>query len=652
MATTLLGIDLGSYSVKVARLEAGFRSISLVSLHEAKLAETLPPASTTSVASLLQPEGLSSSGQLPASALSAPLSGLHLEDAAQSPAEGMPAAAAGLSSSESNPLADASPRDTLLRRQMRALDSLLDEIKPKGESSAIGFSEEVTLRLLELPLSDPKKVQQTLPFELSGQLLSDLDEQMVGETLVRTHPPVPGGGEPGSLWVAACVPKHEVRLHLRALLTRRLDPRICGAIALSPAALFAGLVNRPRDKAASAVEGEPAPPRLPAWVIDFGHRYTHVCAVAPHQSRPGQVVVPFVRSILRGGLQLTQAVARAHAVSLAIAETLKHETGLDEAADKKTALAVREALRPLLRELRQTLGAYIAHQGQRPQAFYLCGGGSELRGLCELLQQEFEIETMPLVPPPQAPWFGHRESQKALNLSTSMSIDSAALHRTRMPAFTLLRRFTTCAPAVGLALSLFQAVPQVNFRKGELAFRTDYAFLREKAPYLVAFVVTLFLCIGGWVMASLHVAEKESERLRLRLISETTALFGEPRTDGESVSAELQSALREDKSGDKRIPQASALDLLDDVSHAAPTGSGQNSGNLDVLDLHIRAKKLDIKATAASAQYVEDFAAALAKLSCVKNVQKGKVLTVKNTGPDGKSTDVKQFSLELTTTCP
>lgn len=646
MASTLLGIDLGSYSVKVARLEAGFRSISLVSLYELRLPDQAPPMTA-------QPEELSrSSGQMPvpelSTALSPSLSGE--ESRSISLPEGVAALAPDASAST---LVDSSPRDNLLRRQMRALDALLTEIKPKGEVSAVGLSEEVTLRLIDLPLSDPKKVQAALPFELAGQLMTDLDEQMVDQTLVKVSPPPIGGGEAASLWVAACVPKGEVREHLQSLLSRHLDPRVCGSIALATASLFISPPVRKISKPAAPLEGEPTPPPMPAWVIDFGHRYTHVCAVTPHPTRSGQVVVPFVRSIARGGLQLTQAVARAHDVHMARAEMFKHEYGLDENADRKTATAVRDALRPLLRELRQTLSAYIARQGERPRALYLCGGGSELRGLYELLQSEFDIEVMPLVPPPQAPWFGNREAQKNLMVSTSLSLDSATLHKARMPAFTLLRRFTTCAPAVGLALSLFQPVPQVNFRKGELSFRTDYAFLREKAPYLVAFAIALCICMGGWVMASLHVADKEAERLRQRLISETTALFGEPRTDGNAVSAELQSALREDKSGtEKHIPQVSALDLVEDISRAAPTGSGEKTASLDVLELTIRQKKIDLKATASSAQYVDDLAAALGKVNCIKSVQKGKVLTVKNNGPDGKPIDVKQFSLELATTCP
>ena len=37
MATTILGIDLGSYSVKVARLDVSFRSMHLISLEEHRL---------------------------------------------------------------------------------------------------------------------------------------------------------------------------------------------------------------------------------------------------------------------------------------------------------------------------------------------------------------------------------------------------------------------------------------------------------------------------------------------------------------------------------------------------------------------------------------------------------------------------------------
>jgi hypothetical protein len=176
--------------------------------------------------------------------------------------------------------------------------------------------------------------------------------------------------------------------------------------------------------------------------------------------------------------------------------------------------------------------------------------------------------------------------------------------------------------------------------------------VREKAPYLAAIAAVLMCCVLIWAWASLKVLEKESERLRLQLISESTALFGEPRTNGHLVSAELQSVLSADKGTAQTVPSVSALDLLEDISRVAPKQNAAGPARLDVVELSIRPKKTEIKATAGSAQYVDDFAAVLSKLPCFKSVQKGKVLTVRNIGPDNKPFDVKQFSLEITTTCP
>lgn len=620
MASTILGIDLGSYAVKVARIEAGFRSAQLVGIFEARVPgpETVAPPVVD--AAILAAEG-EGQGRAP----------------------------------DAPPAEPAHDDASLLERQLRALSLLLAEIKPKGETTIVALSQGVTLRLLDLPLSDPKKVQLALPFELAGQLMTDLDDQVVDQTLISVGSPQPGGGEAPSQWVAACAPRDEMRWVLQSLLTRKIEPRRVGALALATAPLFI-TPPRPRGRGKGSTETQGLGPPMPLWVIDIGHRHTHICAVAPHPSRPGQVVVPFVRTIARGGLQLTQAVAKAHDLHFTRAEMLKHEYGLDESADPKTAGALRAAMKPWIRELRQTLSAYSARLGEPPRVVYLCGGTSEMRGLFELMQNELDLEVLPLVPPPRAPWFGSREgpTPTLAAMSASLSIDTATLAKMRMPSFALLRRFCAGAPAVGLALAEVNSgqAPQVNFRKGEFAFRTDYAFLRERAPYLVGFFVALLLCVGGWVSAQMHLLEKESDRLRQRLSSETTSLFGEAKTDGNAVTAELNSALQQDKGGDRRIPQISALDLLEDISRAAPESKNGSATRLDVVELHVKPKKIDLKATAASAQYVEDFAAALGKLSCVKGVQKGKVLTVKNTGSDGKPIEAKQFSFELTTTCP
>lgn len=395
MATTILGIDLGSYAVKVARLEAGFRSLQLVGIYEQRVPGA--DALTAEEAALeLPPETpvlLEAAGDDKAEA-----------DEADDEAERGPGS--GPVSLDPAPARPART-DELLARQLHALEQILSDIKLRGEQVAIALGPEVTLRLIDLPLSDPKKVAQALPFELAGQLMTEPDEQVVDQTLAQLEPRIGGSeGEVGSCWVAACVPRAVLRDRLAALTRVGLDPRLCGATALSPAALLAGRPTLPRPRpGAKTAEVLPAAvpvdeaPEWPIWIVDLGHRSTHVCAVAGHPSRAGQVVVPFARTIARGGMHLTDALAKHFVLEEAQAEQMKHDHGVEEESDPAIASTLRQALRPLLRDLRQTLSAYIARYGQGPSKILATGGGAQLRGLLGLFEAELGIPFELLQPP-------------------------------------------------------------------------------------------------------------------------------------------------------------------------------------------------------------------------------------------------------------
>ena len=84
------------------------------------------------------------------------------------------------------------------------------------------------------------------------------------------------------------------------------------------------------------------------------------------------------------------------------------------------------------------------------------------------------------------------------------------------------------AQALGLALAAAAPVPQVNLRKAELAYRTDYSYLRGKAGYLAAAVLAILAFAAINAAASLRGLRKEGEALETRLRKETIELFGEP----------------------------------------------------------------------------------------------------------------------------
>lgn len=560
MAHTILGIDLGTYSIKIAHVEASFRKTRLLALHE----RPLPPP----------------------------------VDAGDG---------AGDASGEVEPL---------LSRQVRALKALVDEQGLRPEMAAAALSEATTLRVISVPLSDPKKIEQVLPFELEGQLLGEVADHVVGYTLAQTGLQAEGGAA-GTKVVVAAAPQQAVRETLVTLEQIGLEPRLLGAAALSCAPL---LVNLDRSKQGGA---EPWP--SPVVILDLGHNSTQLCVV--RRQADGEIAATFARTIARGGLHLTQALARALRVDLDEAERRKHAADL--AIPDQAAEALRQHLRPLVRDLRQTLASHTSLYGEAPRQVLLTGGGARLAGLAMFLQEELDLPVGAL-PIPQA-----------------LLGEAAAV-----PEVEAAAAAPSCATALGLALALTGPAPQVNFRKGEFAYRTDYSFLRERAPHLALLALAVLLSAGLSALASLRGLQRESEQLMASLRAETMQLFGEPRADGEAVSAELSGVLASTRGGGQSIPTVSALDLLEDISRAAPVLPDKKAPGLDITELSVRPKKTDIKGTAGSAQYVDDLAAALGKIPCFKDVEKGKVVSVRNNGPDGKPIDVKQFSININTTCP
>ena len=127
----------------------------------------------------------------------------------------------------------------------------------------------------------------------------------------------------------------------------------------------------------------------------------------------------------------------------------------------------------------------------------------------EFLQGELGITTQSLLPPPGAPWL--RQGAKelaAISMSGVGVIDEAT--RTHVSHAQLVRLWPTGCAAVGLALAMAGDGPQLNFRKGEFAYRSDLALLREKAPLFAGFAAAILLCVAGWAWATLKVLDREA----------------------------------------------------------------------------------------------------------------------------------------------
>jgi general secretion pathway protein L len=549
MAHKILGIDLGTYSVKVAELSAGFRQSQLTGLYE-------------------------------------------------------------------RPLLPAIEGETPLTRAARTVAELIADEKLAAEMFATSLGGDTTLRLLSMPFSDPKKIDQVLGYELESQILGELEGLVYDSVLSTTRLGEAGTSTTNVIAVAA--QKDVVRAHVEALSAIGAEPRVVGAAALSYAALRGH---------AFAADGQAQA------IVDFGHRYTNVCVVR-------DATVLFARSIPRGGEDVTVAIAEQFRMSPADALTAKHAQAFLAApgsafaspAHQRVDAVVREALRPLMRDLKQTLAAFRAAGEPEVDRVLVTGGAARLNGFVEHVEAELGVV-----------------AARLSLIADDPFLDPAMAERARAGAAVAALELP--AQALGLALAAAAPVPQVNLRKNELAYRTDYSYLRGKSGYMAAAILAILAFAAINAAASLRGLRKEGEALETRLRKQTTELFGEPRVDGKAVSEELRSG---PKGGVPPVPAMTAYDLLDEISHHVPAA---DKGKLDITQLEIKPKKTYIKGTVETAAQVDDLVAELKKIECFETIETGKISAV-TAPPSGdnptaeKPRELRQFDLTITSTCP
>lgn len=123
-------------------------------------------------------------------------------------------------------------------------------------------------------------------------------------------------------------------------------------------------------------------------IIDIGAQVTSVVVHADG-------VPLIVRTVPRGGAEITDLIASRLGATPAEAESLKCRIGLHAERGPETAEVIREAVRPLISEIRSSF-AYLTSGERRSQVsrLALSGGGSLLPGLVEALSSQLQVEAV------------------------------------------------------------------------------------------------------------------------------------------------------------------------------------------------------------------------------------------------------------------
>jgi len=483
-------------------------------------------------------------------------------------------------------------------RHAAALRALIEARGWRFDAAVVALpGASVTTSVLTLPFSDPKRIEQTLGFEVEGQIPFDLadvswDWQPLGTREGKTD------------LLVAVARKDELAALLAALATAGVDPRAIVPASTAYAALgAAGALAVP-----AATEADAAPPV--EVIVDVGHERTSVAVVAAGACEAARTF-PF------GTAHLARALARELAVSEAEGGALLAAEGggpalppglAEKARDPRAADALRHALVPLVRELRATLRSWHARVGQRPIArLHLAGEAARLPGLPEVLAPEVEGTVAPIaLAGPAADRIGAAE-----------------------------------APGLALALALAlrghvgARAGRLNLRRGELAFTRDFEHVKGKVARLGAYaaLVVLLAIVSAGVKA-FALARQESG-LDRALCDAETKIVGRCYPNFE----EAQAVLRGRGTSGAVLPRVSAVDLFAELAEKVPPGVPVRLDRIEITK-----EKLHLQGTTDAAENVDKIAASLKASRCFADARSG---GARRRGSDGKF----EFSIDASLTC-
>ncbi len=365
MASHVIGIDLGSYAVKVAVVAPGLRQSTLVDFHEALVPSGSEPALERS------------------SAVAARLLREHnLEDI---------------------PIYVAIPGHKVF---LHVLEFPFKSLRRAELDSAVGAELEA---ILPINLEDMVYAFETLPREPAAKVSKVLgpDDSDIGDDeptkvhVVRAKTSGRVATVADGMRVLACaMQKDKAAALLRSLVDAgAAEPR--GMLA-APAA-YGQAARRVSALTARGVG------RVGTALVDVGHHQTDVCVLSSGR-------VDFVRTIARGGRALTAAIASKWNLDWTAAEEAKHADGFIGSQAERPPSEVWQRIHdvllpemdPLARDLKRTLSACRAKTGVTVEKIVLVGGGARLRGMTSFLTEKLGVEVGLLAEPDSSHLLGSK----------------------------------------------------------------------------------------------------------------------------------------------------------------------------------------------------------------------------------------------------
>ncbi|MFI5911459.1 type IV pilus assembly protein PilM [Dactylosporangium sp. NPDC051541] len=250
-----------------------------------------------------------------------------------------------------------------------ALKQLWSTFKFRSRKVALGVThQQIVVRETTVANLPAKEMRKALPFQVRDALPLPPERSLIDFYPLEE----PSGDTVRGLLIAA--PKEPVMAAIRAVEAAKLH------VVHVDLASFALL------RAASRLDEQVEA------LVDIGAHATSV--VVHHDGEP-----LIVRTIPRGGNEITKTIADRLDLPLQAAEDLKCRIGLRPDADPASASALRESVRPLINEIGSSF-AYLTAGGRQARVSRLAvsGGGAMLPGLLDALREQLGVEVIAVDP--------------------------------------------------------------------------------------------------------------------------------------------------------------------------------------------------------------------------------------------------------------
>lgn len=313
-------------------------------------------------------------------------------------------------------------------------------------------------RILELPFTSIKKINQIADFELEGSIPFPI-EDIFSDYHVLTHQ------QERSQVLCAYLKEDELRKYHDKFRGLGIDPKYLGA-DFSDLAAVAQIAMVPH-------EGRYA-------ICDIGHSKTNFLIMEG-------LDLKYVRTIGVGGVHFTRAVQRAYNLNFEKAESLKLSRGklcFREEDSDQVAHVLNKVGGELLSAIKQTLLGSRKFLGDASlAAVYCCGGGSRLIGIRDYLSfhlhtNVFELDTLNYIQ-------HHFEDAKEINPVIPQVL------------------------ATGIRSIYSARVPRINFRKGPYAFKQEIQVVASELKIVAGYLLAIILIGTGYFFyASHHYSRK------------------------------------------------------------------------------------------------------------------------------------------------